>query len=178
MSRTNPQKKKRRATKFTVLFYGEGQADQIFLKYLRRLFAYNQGVEVKIRKGKGGAPSEIVNTAIKCPGTFNKRIVLIDADKSIPEINIAQKIAQSQKLPLIINRPCLEALLLRILTSKNYSTKKASWCKSEFERKFISKKQRSEIHVYQKYFPKDLLNAQRKKIAILDRIISSMEGPK
>jgi len=39
MSRTNPFKKKRRAAKTTMLVYGEGQAEEMFLKHLRSLYA-------------------------------------------------------------------------------------------------------------------------------------------
>ena len=64
MSRTNPFKKKRRVAKTTMLVYGEGQAEEMFLKHLRNLYAYKSGIATTIKKGKGGTPEEIVKSAI------------------------------------------------------------------------------------------------------------------
>ena len=54
MSRSDPDKKKRRAASQTLLMYGEGLGEEVFLKYLRGLYARDSGVAVTIRNGKGG----------------------------------------------------------------------------------------------------------------------------
>jgi hypothetical protein len=60
MSRTNPYKKKRRAAKQTLLMYGEGLGEEVFLKHLKRLYAKDSGVAITIRNGKGGGFKNIV----------------------------------------------------------------------------------------------------------------------
>ena len=75
MSRTNPYKKKRRSASRTLLMYGEGLGEEMFLKYLRSLYARDSGVAVTIRNGKGGNAVNIIIDASNAPGDFDKRVV-------------------------------------------------------------------------------------------------------
>ena len=78
---------------------------------------------------------------------------------------------------MIENTPCLEAILLGILNDgKNYSDQQSSWCKSEFESKYLDKKKRTEQNEYGKIFPKSLLDKQKAKVPELQKFISIMEG--
>ena len=119
--------------------YGEGLGEEIFLKYLRSLYAYNSGVSVTIRNGKGGNSKNIVINAINEPGDFERRIVILDNDKSQMEMTDALEEAKKRGVEILENSPCLEATLLLILRSgKNFSTRKSSWRKSEFESNYFS----------------------------------------
>jgi len=119
--------------------YGEGLGEEIFLKYLRSLYAYNSGVSVTIRNGKGGNSKNIVINAINEPGDFERRIVILDNDKSQMEMTDALEEAKKRGVEILENSPCLEATLLLIFRpGKNFSTKKSSWCKSEFESNYFS----------------------------------------
>lgn len=177
MSRTNPYKKKRRSASQTLLMYGEGLGEEMFLKYLRSLYARDSGVAVTIRNGKGGNTLNIIIDASNAPGGFDKRIVVLDNDKGDEEMQRARQEAISRDIELVENTPCLEAILLAILNDgENYSGKQSSWCKSEFESKYLDKKKRTELNEYGKYFPKSLIDKQKNKIAELQRFISIMEG--
>jgi hypothetical protein len=177
MSRSNPYKKKIRAAKKTILIYGEGQSEEIFLKHLRKLFAKNSGVALTIKKGKGGTPKGVVEIAIKYSGDFDRRIVVIDNDKSKTEMMAARNLAEEHKVALIENTPCLEGLLLSILdTNATFKSKTSAWCKSEFEKKYISKKQRTEIYRYDELFTIKKIEDKRKTITELNEIITIMEG--
>jgi hypothetical protein len=175
MSRTNPYKKKRRQANKTLLFFGEGMNEEIFLKYLRGLYACNNDVAVTIKKGRGGDAENIVLDAIKVPGGFNRRVVILDNDKPKNEIKKARQLAKKKKIRLLENTPCLEHLLLLILSSNEVSSDSKK-CKKIFEEKYISKSHRKEIYEYDKHFPKDLLEEKRKLIKLLDYIIRIMEG--
>jgi len=119
--------------------YGEGLGEEIFLKYLRSLYAYNSGVSVTIRNGKGGNSKNIVINAINEPGDFERRIVILDNDKSQMEMTDALEEAKKRGVEILENSPCLEATLLLIFRpGKNFSTKKSSWRKSEFESNYFS----------------------------------------
>lgn len=175
MSRTNPFKKKRRVARQTLLMYGEGLGEEMFLKHLRRLYAHNSGVKVKIKKGRGGTPRDVVVGATNEVGSYDKRIVVVDNDKGKQEIENARKEARARNIELLENSPCLEALLLSILNGgKSFVNKKSSWCKSEFQSRYIEKKKRRELCEYEKIFPKKLLDIQRINITGLDVLISSM----
>lgn len=82
MSRMNPDKKKRRTANRTLLFFGEGMNEAIFLKYLRKMYCGDVNLAITIKKGKGGDLVNIVLDVNKVPGAFDRRIVLLDNDKS------------------------------------------------------------------------------------------------
>lgn len=175
MSRSNPNKKKKRDVVDTLLIFGEGYDEEVFLKHLRSMYSYNSNKKITIKKGKGGDPKNIVIDASKIPGGYTKRVVLLDNDKSKLEMDEARLEAKNRCIDLIENTPCLEYLLLTIL-NKALKGKKSAWCKSEFEKKFIDKKKRCEAIEYKKIFPKKLLEVRRLKIAELNKLILIMEG--
>lgn len=177
MSRTNPYKLKRRSANRTLLVFGEGLSEEMFLKHLRNLYAYNSNVAVTIRKGKGGTAYGIVVDADNTPGAFEKKVVVLDNDKGEAEIEHARREAKQRGIDLLENSPCLEAVLLSILNSgKSYAGRGSAWCKSEFESKYLDKKKRTEPNEYLKLFPKELLDKQRATVHELNRMIVLMEG--
>jgi hypothetical protein len=177
MSRTNPYKKPRRAASQTLLMYGEGLGEEVFLKYLKGLYARDSGVAVTIRNGKGGNAADIIIDAANAPGGFDRRIVVLDNDKDSIEMQRARQEAKIRGVEIIENTPCLEALLLAILNDgENYSGKPSSWCKKEFESRYIDKKKRTEVGEYGKYFPKSLLDSTMVKVPELKTLISIMRG--
>jgi len=146
MSRTNPYKKKKRQANRTLLVFGEGLGEKMFLRHLKKLYNFNSGV----------------------------RIVVLDNDKPKEMIKARQE-AKKRKIKLIENTPCLESLLLSIVDKKPIE-KESSWCKKRFELKYIEKKKRGESDEYDKLFSKKLLNARRLKIIELNKLILIMEG--
>lgn len=175
MSRTNPFKKKRRQASKTLLVFGEGFGEEMFLKHLKSLYSYKSNVAITVKKGKGGDAQNIVIDADRTPGAFDRKIVVLDNDKAKVEMTKARQEAKNRGIELIENTPCLESLLVSILDKKPNS-KNSTWCKGEFESKYIEKKKRGESSEYIKLFPKKLLDGQRSKIPELDKLISIMEG--
>jgi len=176
MSRTNPYKKKRRAASQTLLMYGEGLGEEMFLKYLRSLYARDSGVAVTIRNGKGGNAVNIIIDASNAPGDFDNRVVVLDNDKGNVEMQQARQEATNRGIELIENTPCLEAVLLSVLTDgKNYSDKQSAWCKDKFQSDYLDKKKRTELSEYGKIFPKILLDKQRSRVQELGKLIFTME---
>jgi len=177
MSRTNPNKKKRRSANKTVLIYGEGLAEEIFIKYLRGIYTFNTNVAITVRRGKEGTADGIVMHAHKTQGAFNKRIVVLDNDKPKREMEKARILGNEENIILCKNTPCLESLLLSILNKgKSFANKTSNWCKKEFESRYIDNKKRGDSDCFTKLFPKKLLNEMRRKIPELDNIVCIMEG--
>lgn len=176
MSRTNPYKKKRRSASRTLLMYGEGLSEEMFLKFLRGLYSRDSGVAITIRNGKGGTATNIITNAVNEPGAFDRRIVILDNDKNEQEMNRARTEAKQRGIELLENSPCLEATLLSILrTGQSFSNKTSAWCKSEFESNYLNKKKRTELGEYGKIFSKTILDTQRVNVSELDTLISLME---
>lgn len=145
------------------------------MKHLKNLYSYKSNVAITIKKGKGGDAKNIVIDADKIPGAFDRKIVILDNDKTKTEMTKARQEAKNRDIELIENTPCLEFLLITILDKKP-SGKNSDWCKSEFESKYLSKKKRREPNEYIKLFPKKLLDIKRLKILELDKLILIMEG--
>jgi hypothetical protein len=175
MSRTNPYKKKRRQASKTLLVFGEGFGEEIFLKHLKSLYSYKSNVAITVKKGKGGDAQNIVIDADRIPGAFDRKIVVLDNDKTKTEMTKARQEAKNRGIELVENTPCLESLLITILDKKP-SGKNSAGCKGEFESKYIDKKKRGESSEYIKLFPKKLLDAKRSEILELNKLILIMEG--
>lgn len=176
MSRSNPYKKKRRSASRTLLMYGEGLGEEMFLKHLRGLYSHDSGVAVTIRNGKGGTPANIIANAVNEPGAFDRRIVILDNDMGEPTMIRARADAIQNGVELLENSPCLEATLLSILKpGQSFANKTSAWCKSEFESNYLDKKKRTELGEYIKIFPKTTLDTQRTNITELNTLISLME---
>ncbi len=175
MSRTNPFKKKKRHANRTLLIFGEGFSEEIFLKHLRSLYSYQSNVAIMIKKGKGGDARNIIIDAAKVPGAFDRIIVVLDNDKPTTEMIRARKEADKRYIELIENTPCLEYLFLSIFNERP-DGKNSQWCKDEFESKYLEKKKRGEPSEYMRLFPKELLDDMRLRVLELDILISIMEG--
>ncbi|MCD4694225.1 hypothetical protein K8R62_02600, partial [bacterium] len=147
MSRTNPYKIKRRHANKTLLIFGEGMNEQMFLKHLKKLYCCDTNVAITVKKGRGGNSANIVIDASRVPGGFDRRVVVLDNDKPKGEIEKARSIAKSKGIELIENTPCLEHLLLSILDSSKASDN-SSKCKKIFESEYINKRQRKEAYEY------------------------------
>src|SRR5262245_39848392 len=101
MSRTDPYKKKRRAASRTLLVFGEGLTEELFLKYLKKIYSYNTNVAVTVKKGKGGTAVDVVVDSDKIPGDFERKVVVLDNDKNSKEMQQARKEAQNRGIRLI-----------------------------------------------------------------------------
>lgn len=147
----------------------------MFLKHLKKLYSFNTGVAITVKKGKGGDAKSIIIDAIKTPGAFDRKIVVLDNDKPKSEMVGARKEAKSKGVELLENTPCLEYLLISII-DKEPGEKNSIWCKSEFESKYLSTNKRGEPSEYDRLFPKNLLNSKKSTIPELDKLISLMRG--
>lgn len=178
MSRSDPKKRKQREPKHTILLYGEGYSEKMFLEYIRGIYARGNDVKVTIKSGSGGSPEAIVSEALKEVGSFDQRIVIMDNDGKIKEMERAREKAKKGSIKIIENTPCLEGVLLSILKGKSYSDKSSSECKKEFESRYVSKQRRKDKEEYKKHFPKKNLDERRKHVKELDTLISLFEKSK
>lgn len=176
MFQHDPHNRKRRFAVKTILLFGEGLDDKMFLKHLQKLYcSRNAGVSITVKKGKGGDPTSIVIDVSKESGDFSRRAVFIDNDKSQAEMEKGREEAKKRNIELIENTPCLEGFLLLTLGDKKTFSNSHSY-KSEFEKNYISEDRRDDSKEYEKVFPKELLERRRLEISALDALIKIFEG--
>lgn len=160
-----------------VLLFGEGDRERDFLSHIKKLYHQrNSGFKVKIKYGKGKTPVDIVHKALNVRGDFSIRVVVCDNDKGERLKNEAQTQADKQSVIVLWSTPCLEATLLSILKNgKSFEHQACDWCK-DIVRK-IKGDIKSDTNFFQQHFSKLVLKKQRKKIDILEKIISYIEFP-
>jgi len=161
------------AQRQTLLAVGEGKADAAFLRYLRGLYCSDrQGVSVTLRNANGKGPSNVISTAIGALriASFDQKLCLLDTDIIWTAKNISE--AKRHKIQLIGAVPCLEGLLLHIL-GKSVPTG-SDECKRQL--KSITGKSMLEAEDYAGYFPHELLQHARIRMAELDRLLRLFEG--
>ncbi|MEK7118197.1 MAG: hypothetical protein AAB869_01160, partial [Patescibacteria group bacterium] len=86
--------------------YGEGFGEEVFLKHLRALYSRDSGVAVTVRYGRGGTAVDVILNAVREPGDFDRKIVVLDNDKGSEEMNTARAEAKQRGIELIENTPC------------------------------------------------------------------------
>ncbi|MDD2657059.1 MAG: hypothetical protein PHD04_00125 [Candidatus Pacebacteria bacterium] len=165
-----------RQPKITVLAYGEGDDEKIFLRHLEALYCRRKLVSVRTGSAGGGSPSSILMRAKSFRWGYRRdfEFILLDTDKTWPPEMI--DLAAEEEIKLIGSSPCLEAFFLDILQSphscKGVGSKK---CKEIFETHHCSGHNFTEEECA-RLFPKAFLNEARKRNEDLNYIITAMEG--
>jgi hypothetical protein len=170
-----PDEQVLRQKKITVLAYGEGEDEKIFLRHLVMLYCRRNKVTVSTASAGGGDPMYILNRAIRYRRGVKRdfQFILLDTDKEWSDEMRTR--AKEEEIELIGNTPCLEAFFLDILgSSEPYTTWGSGRCKEFFEKLCDSGNFNEEECV--KLFPKTLLNEVRGKNSKLDGIIKMIEG--
>ncbi len=159
------------------MVYGEGLNEEIFLRHLKSLFAYGKNVAVTVRRGKGGSARDIVVDAGNDFSAFDKRVVILDNDKSEGEMAVAREEASNRNIEVVENTPCLECLLLSILEpSANHANDMSAALKKRFQKNYLNGDKTLTQIKCEKLFTKTVIETTRIKNATLKRIIEIMEG--
>jgi len=166
---------RKRIVKKVILIFGEGLRDFMFIKHLKQLYCFRDSdVSIKVDKGKGGSPSNIVSDANKVMGEYIKRIVVLDNDRTDKEMKEGRIVAKRLGIKIIENTPCLEFMLLKILGKRIQGDLNSVEYKKEFEMEYI--KRSDEMERYMSLFPKPLLNRRRKEILELNSLLNILEN--
>ena len=98
-----------RPRKQTVLAYGEGEDEKIFLRHLVSSYCRTSKVSVQTGSAGGGDPESILSKAIKARRGEKRDIefILLDTIPAWPPAMI--QTAADEGIKLIGNTPCLES---------------------------------------------------------------------
>lgn len=164
----------------TASIYGEGGHEQVFLKYLVRVYAGNQmRTKFTVRSGGGGSLDSVAEKMVKNKAGFDRLLMLGDKDRTEgdpDELVKARNICRSLDARLELASPCLDGLLLSILEPKlKLSGLDSKKCKARFENEYMSAKQRMKPDAYVGIFSREVLEEARTRLKNLDRIIRFIE---
>jgi hypothetical protein len=169
-----------RKTKRTILIVGEGPTEKAFLQHLHELYvSRDSDFAVKIESGFGGAPSAVIQKAVKLRSAraYDQCFVLIDSDRPL-EMNhtLQERMNKRPRIEVLKSTPCIEGLFLTILGHSNFTRNSASTdqCKRNFEA-YMTDDRKTDKRSYATRFTKQVLDAQRHAIPELDRILKAMQ---
>jgi len=151
MSRSNPYKPKHRQAKRTAQIVVEGFTEEAFCRHLKAIFARDCGVSVEVHNARGGAPKDVVLSALRRMG-FDKTILMYDSDVAL-EKSWASK-ARAAGFALVTSSPCVEALYLELLGEP--VPPRSDECKRAFS-KHLDDSQKYDHRAYGNIFPKEML---------------------
>lgn len=165
-----------RKRKITVLAFGEGEREKIFLRYVSSCYIRTDKVSIAISSAGGGSPQYILDRAIRYRSGQKRDIefIMLDTDKKWPQDMI--KTANDEGIQLIGSSPCIESFLLEILNMKTPVLNGGSSAryKEHFEELCINR--RFDEDECRRLFPKATLNSAKERISELKKIITIIEG--
>ncbi|MYB40381.1 hypothetical protein F4X86_03915, partial [Candidatus Saccharibacteria bacterium] len=140
----------RRRVLIPILIYCEGLHDQLFVRYLQRLYKPKSSpYSFSIQKGDGGSSKSLVEKAANRSGAYTRRLVVCDNDRGEEEFNRALLAALEKDVDLIAFKPCLEAVILDILEPNyNSSRRTTEECKRRLHQRHMSAAKRSNLENY------------------------------
>jgi hypothetical protein len=170
-----------KSTKTTILIVGEGPTEKAFLQYLKELYiGRDEDFAVKVECGSGGAPSSVIQKAIRLRGSrdYDKCYVLLDADRPIEtDYKLAHRMNKRPRVETLKATPCIEGLFLAILKHPGFSQASASsdHCKREFETKYLAYDKKTDKRSYADKFPRGMLDQQRANVPEFNLILTAMQ---
>lgn len=168
-----PEQKAPRTRRITVLAYGEGDGEKIFIRHLVKNYR-RRHVAVASSSAGGGGPDYILQRAIDFRGSDirDHQFVMLDTDK--PWSDEMKELAQSAGFDLIGNHPCLEAFFLEILNVEIPKDAGSGRCKTLFLDQCRGGKFNEDE--CDRLFTKAVLKSARGRVLKLDNIIRILEG--
>ncbi|MEK7644908.1 MAG: hypothetical protein AAB391_01090 [Patescibacteria group bacterium] len=165
-----------RAQKTTVFAFGEGEAERIFLKHIRSLYAVNK-TSVRVDYAGGKDVSYILEKALRVKGNlkYNHSFILLDTDREWT--SPVKNKAKVKGFELVGSSPCIEGLLLTVLEpATNHANRSSSDCKRSFQSNHLNGRRSLTDGDCKRLFSRSVLDAVIPNMPILKRIIKIMEG--
>ena len=164
----------------SIILYGEGKTEAVFLNHLLSLYRDRVGPRVKVDFGQGGSPKEVASRLIKKHlnlGAFDRSLLLIDSDLALDEIPASW--LKKQKITVVKSAPrCLEGLLLTLLDDPPPARERGqsrSW-KRRFQREHLGTDRETEVQTRLRrkcceLFPKELIESKRADIEAVQVVL-------
>jgi ribosomal protein L31E len=178
--------RKLRREKKTILVVCEGPTDKTFLDYLKNLFMDKEKISIRVKESNGGGYKGVLRKLFKIIKNieYNFYLIIVDSDRKKEEkiiSDIGKELKENEmdneKKEIILNIPCLEGFLLKILEpKKEFSHLSSNECKNIFKKKLKIENILLDDKICQKLFDKNVIKISEKKIKNLNKIIKIFKG--
>lgn len=163
-----------RPRKITILAFGEGEGEKIFLRHLVALYRRKGLVHVATSCAGGGTLRSIFNQMKQFRRGEKRDHEFIFLDKDLGWDDETIQSAYEEEVELVGNDPCLEAFFLEILDEPIPHGSGSGKHKDRF--RALCRERDFNEEECERLFPKSVLNAARKRIPKLDTMIKRIEG--
>jgi predicted ATP-dependent endonuclease of OLD family len=170
--------KKKREIKQSLVLYGEGDTEEIFLNHIKQIYAQHlKNKSLKVGSGNGGSPGSVLLSLEKKILVVGDPtvpvLVLLDEDKTLDKE--AEKVCRKYpNIQISFSRPeCLEGLLLDLLQDLPKGGSVSETYKNHFQDKYLGSRNQTKKLLKQKcqtLFPIELLKNRRENITVLQEI--------
>lgn len=161
----------------SIVLFGEGKTEAIFLNHLKSVYQGHQDLKIKVDKGQGKCPKDVaerlVNKLLRV-GHYDRSLLLIDSDI---EHQLTNHFLSKHKITLVLSKPqCIEGLMLAILGKlpKGAPHSRSKVLKSTFIKLLDTTESGYAMKLVKacpQLFPKELLESKRPSIPELDQIL-------
>lgn len=171
---------KMRTTKRTAVVSGEGSREAGMLEYLRTLYLVPDKY-VRILNARGGSPSHQINEVMRGELSirwYDEKYALFDTDYAKVKVVKAQACAVELGIATILSVPSVDYELVKLITLDRKLIEKAqknTVAAKEVLAELCNLKRLNDMPDWKSYFPKELLDEERKNNKWLDDIIRIFE---
>lgn len=164
----------------SVMLFGEGKTEAVFLKHLLGLYRDEIQPRVKIDAGQGGSPKQVVQRLIKKHlelAAYDRSLLLLDEDLPLDEI--PKTCVRRHRLTVVTSAPqCLEGLFLSLLgdAPPARDRTRSRNLKRRFHRDHLGTDRQSEVvarlrHKCPSLFSRELIASSRRSHPTLESVL-------
>jgi hypothetical protein len=164
----------------SILLYGEGKTEAVFLNHLRSLYAEPGRARVLVDAGQGGGPRQVAERMIKKHldlASYDQSLLLLDED--VPSHAIPAIWLRKHRIRVVVSSPmCLEGMFLTMLEDPPPARERQlsrNW-KRRFQRNHLGTDRDSEILARLKkkcpeLFSRSLIDAKMDHLPALREVV-------
>jgi hypothetical protein len=163
-------------TNRTVLFAVEGETDLAFMTHLKQCYVGRDcNVSIKIKNAHGAGPLGIMDALITGARgkSYDRLAALFDSD--LPICLESGKYFRKNSVRLFQSVPAIEGTLLSLGNTRLRQNISTDECKRLLSRNYAG--DAMDVRFYERHFNKDLIEAARPRIQLLDELISYIIAP-
>jgi hypothetical protein len=164
----------------SIILFGEGKTDGIFLNHLLSLYRDQVDPKVKVDAGQGGSPKQVASRLIKkhlALASYDRSLLLMDGDLPLDEIPASWR--RKHRISIVQSSPaCLEGLLLTLLGNPpppKDRRRSRNW-KRRFHREYLGTDREAEVPTRLgkkcgELFPKRLIESKREHLETVRSVL-------
>ncbi|MEK7570576.1 MAG: hypothetical protein AAB515_04050 [Patescibacteria group bacterium] len=155
---------------WAVLAVVEGTTDRAFLNYLKHIYKVEEAsISVRVICAFG-VPDEVLRRALKEQAAAEFDVTLAVVDETPHLRSTLEQQAQERNIKLVVNRPCIEGVLLKT-HGRGIGSSGALRCKTLYQANYLDKKSQQDAKLYRQIMSKEMIEEARKRIPELNLMV-------